>query len=251
MTPDDPASAPEYVSAATPILRVWNGDPVALHVSIIDLDRYRPALFAEQRVAMPDTIGRSVPKRQAEYLHGRLAARNALAPFGLAHFQVGTGPSREPLWPAGIIGSISHNRRLAAAVALDSAMHGAIGIDVESIVDAATRDALQRTALSPCEVAVLERACPTLPLEWLLTVAFSAKESFFKAAFADVGRYFDFDAIALRTFDWLRHELVFEVREALSARWQPGALVRIGYVKLDTDTVCTFAGWGPGRQTSS
>jgi enterobactin synthetase component D len=227
-----------------PLLRAWNGDAIALHLLPLGLGSYTVHEFARHDIPMPEAIARSVPKRQAEYLAGRLAARQALTPFGLGHVHIGTGTAREPLWPAGILGSISHNRHLAAAVAVDTAVHGAIGIDVESMVEAHMQAALTSLAISPQEMAVLERACPTLPMEWLMTVVFSAKESFFKAAFPAVGRYFDFDAIALRTFDWLAHTLTFEIREALCPALMPGRLVQARYVKLDADTVCTYVGWG-------
>lgn len=222
-----------------------DGRTLPLSLLAIDVDGYSDSLFDAHGIAMPPTIARSVVKRKAEYLHGRLAARRALARFGLGHVQVGIGEQRQPLWPAGIIGSISHNRRYAAAVALDGREHGAIGIDLESVIPADPRDTLWNTVVSPAERSYLQGLSGPVPLEFLLTVVFSAKESFFKAAFPMVGRFFDFDAIVLTAFDSGRRTLAFEVRDYLCPQLIPGAVRLAHYDIIDPDTICTSCNWQP------
>ena len=72
-------------------------------------------------------------KRQVEFLAGRHCAREALrvcAPE-LAEMPIGSGSHREPIWPPGIVGSITHTAQFAS-VAVASRSHArAIGIDCE------------------------------------------------------------------------------------------------------------------------
>ena len=74
---------------------------------------------------------RGVAKRQAEYLAGRLCAREA--PHQLCGQALVPGRDEDgvPLWPAGTVGSITHGAgRAAAMVALARDWRG-LGIDLE------------------------------------------------------------------------------------------------------------------------
>ena len=65
----------------------------------------------------------------------RIVARQLLSRLGLPECALPRGPSGAPIWPAGIIGSLSHDSRVAvAAVALRRDV-GAVGIDVEPAED--------------------------------------------------------------------------------------------------------------------
>ncbi len=50
------------------------------------LAEYRDDSFPEAGFALPDHLARAVPKRRAEYLAGRVLARQLLAPLGFADF---------------------------------------------------------------------------------------------------------------------------------------------------------------------
>jgi hypothetical protein len=83
-----------------------------------------------------ESLGAADHNRIREFESGRAYARRALAMLGIHNVDVMIGPDRAPLWPAGVVGSISHVRNhldseyFAAAVArTDVAL--AIGIDVE------------------------------------------------------------------------------------------------------------------------
>ncbi|MEI8635195.1 hypothetical protein P4S72_30355 [Vibrio sp. PP-XX7] len=70
-----------------------------------------------QGVTLPDTLHRAVLKRKCEFLAGRLCAKRAMAECGInAETTLGIGEHREPLWPEGVIGSISHCDTQAVAV---------------------------------------------------------------------------------------------------------------------------------------
>src|SRR5450631_1635810 len=61
-------------------------------------------------------LGRAVPERQQEFAAGRLCARRALEELGFAGFALLAQADRQPLWPAQIVGSITHTNGLCAAV---------------------------------------------------------------------------------------------------------------------------------------
>jgi 4'-phosphopantetheinyl transferase EntD len=64
----------------------------------------------------------------------RIVARDLLARLGYARVAVPKGASGEPIWPAGLTGSIAHDDRIAvAAVGLQRDIR-AVGIDVEPAV---------------------------------------------------------------------------------------------------------------------
>ena len=70
--------------------------------------------------------------RQSEFATGRSCAHRALAAIGADVDAIGQGSRRQPIWPDGVTGSISHAVGLAAAVAtrVDSAV-ASLGLDVE------------------------------------------------------------------------------------------------------------------------
>jgi 4'-phosphopantetheinyl transferase EntD len=222
-------------------LRLSDGSIAQMCMLSIDVDGFSPEMFFQHGLEMPTAVSKSVPRRQAEYFYGRLAARHALVSFGQSHAHIGTGFYREPLWPDGIVGSITHNLSYAAAIALDRRSHAAIGIDVESIITPELRDAVTMVAMSSDELAYLSSI--SIDIDFLITVVFSAKESFYKAAFPSVRRFFDFDAIILRHFDEQHGVLTFEIRESLGAMLTPGLLLKIRFGVIDERVICTSCDW--------
>jgi enterobactin synthetase component D len=213
-------------------------DMLTLAVQLIDFsaEALTPAAFADHGVALPAHIARSVRKRQAEYFHGRLAARHALAAAGLPVLEIGTGAGRQPLWPFGTIGSITHNGRRAGAVALPAGAWHGVGIDIESPATPEALDSLASLAVDADELRLLGAHRATL-----LPLVFSAKESFYKAAYGDVGRFFDFSAVRVTAID--AASLTFAVAEPLSARWCVGTTVRAHWRALPDGDVLTAVIW--------
>lgn len=61
----------------------------------------------------------------------RIVARELLARLGHAQFPVRKGASGEPIWPAGISGSLAHDDRVAVAAVGFKRDIGSVGIDIE------------------------------------------------------------------------------------------------------------------------
>ncbi len=143
-------------------------------------------------VVIPAELTRAVPKRRLEFMAGRTCARDALAQLTGRPVteSIAVGPHRSPVWPAGIVGAITHAEGFAAAaVALVTDALG-LGIDSEAVLPAEAVEAVAEQALVQGELEALDRS--GLEPIALLTLVFSAKESLFKCLFPRVGRYFDF-----------------------------------------------------------
>ncbi len=213
--------------------------PLIIEMVAFDHTLFALDSFALHQIACPPAVSKSVPKRQAEYFCGRLAARFALRHLGRDGEQVGSGGFREPLWPDGVMGSITHIVGLAGAVVEVNGRYAGIGIDIERVVDLTKDDFLSKTVLSAAENQYLHTCSGQLPLDALQTMIFSAKESFFKAAFPSVGHFFDFDAISLSEIDFQGRRLRFRIEETLCASLRSGQMTEVHYSFLDRETVMT------------
>ena len=133
-------------------------------------------------------------KRKAEHLAGRIAAAHALPD----HTVPGIGPSGEPLWPEGVSGSITHSGTQAMAVV--TCDHPAIiGIDCETILSENEAQEIKDGVIDAQEELVL--SCSGFPFPLALTLAFSAKESLFKALFPKVQSWMGFDSTRVTQLD--------------------------------------------------
>lgn len=117
-------------------------------------------------------------KRQTEHLAGRIAAVYALQEVGEKGIPA-IGDQRQPLWPTPWYGSISHCEHSALAVV--SARP--IGMDIERILSPSLATELESSIVNAAEKTLLDAS--GLPPELALTLAFSAKESGFKACRPD------------------------------------------------------------------
>nr|WP_044552431.1 4'-phosphopantetheinyl transferase superfamily protein [Serratia liquefaciens] len=201
------------------------------------LAHYQDDCFAAIDMAFPDHLARAVPKRRAEYLAGRYLARALLAPLGFADFTLLPGEDRAPQWPPGIAGALSHNADTAlCAVHLETGL-GGVGLDVETLIPAARAQELQRAIVSEAESAQLHTH--PQPFNHLLTLAFSAKESLFKALYPQVRCYFDFLDARLVTLDTQRQTFELELLKTLTPQCHAGRRFSGRYWQ-EGDDVTTF-----------
>jgi 4'-phosphopantetheinyl transferase EntD len=169
-------------------------------------------------------VARAAPKRRRDFVLGRACARAALAGLGHGDAVIGQGEGGAPLWPAGIVGSITHTSFYAAALVAEAQLFSGVGVDAERVggvtqelwprlFDAAERDHLMGLGSESRAV--------------MATLFFSAKETAYKAwrmkgalAFRDIRIAPDGDGfIAARSGETLRGRYVVEGDLMLTAAW--------------------------------
>ncbi|MCX8996224.1 4'-phosphopantetheinyl transferase superfamily protein [Rhizobiaceae bacterium BDR2-2] len=138
-------------------------------------------------------VERAVDSRRREFHAGRACARMAMSALGLEGVAIPAAPDRAPVWPEGVVGSISHCATLCvAAVALVRDGYGSIGLDVEP-AEPLPAD-LVETICTPEEEAWLGRQPPERRM-LLARAIFSAKESLYKCQYPLTGVLLDFQDI--------------------------------------------------------
>lgn len=161
-----------------------------------DSAAYADDLFDRLDIACPPKLIRAVPRRKADFLAGRAMVLAAMTRLGIPPQPVANAPSRAPVWPEGLTGSLSHARGRCAGL-LSQNTRLTFGVDTEAIAQNRTLTAILTETLSPAERAILSAG--PLPAATNATLAFSAKEALFKALYARVGHHFGFDAAEMRS----------------------------------------------------
>lgn len=148
--------------------------------------------------------------RKAEFLAGRYCAKTLLLKFGSANFEVIPGPHRQPLWPEGFTGSITHNKNYAGAAIFETGSQSGVGIDIEEQVSEKTFNEIKHQILNDCELNYIRQCTEEMKL-MSFTLIFSVKEAFFKAIFPYHKEYFGFDAITVNGIDLKSKTIHFTV----------------------------------------
>ena len=129
--------------------------------------------------------------RKEHYRSGRICAGEVLSKLGARGQPVLRDPqTREPLWPEGISGAITHSGNWAAAAAGKTSEVSGIGIDLEDL-ERQVDSRISRHVCIPEEQKWLQE-CGEDFLEQNLKIIFSAKESIFKAFFPYTRTYLHF-----------------------------------------------------------
>ena len=137
---------------------------------------------------------RSIEARRRDFAMGRAAAHRALAVLGKDGAPILRGEFGEPLWPTGVVGSITHAAGQVVAAVARTDDCGGIGVDLEDsgrffpklIEHVAFGAEVDR--LLALDGEAQQRA--TIEL-------FAAKEAIYKAFSVRVGGFFGFDAAAI------------------------------------------------------
>lgn len=176
------------------------------------VDDHGRELFPTERPA----VARAVEKRVREFATGRHLARLALDTLGLPKAAIPSGEAREPLWPGGCIGSITHSEDLAIAAVAASSSLRSVGIDLE-VADRVTPE-LHSRLMTPRECGLLPDADPGMP-----GLVFSAKEAGYKAVYPLVGKFIGFQEAEVDV-DWPGRR--FELR--YTGEHQPNLVMQEG-----------------------
>lgn len=176
--------------------------------------------FHRSAIEAPATIARSVAKRQAEFLAGRICARAALQQLEGLNFSPAIGDDRAPVWPAHISGSITHSTGRAAAIVAKKSHWRGLGMDLENLLNPERAERLAGEILTPPELRRMA-AGPSDQLALLVTLTFSVKESLFKALYPIVRQRFYFEHAEV--LEWSEAgEVRLRLLTDLSSEWRNG-----------------------------
>lgn len=185
----------------------------AVAAAAIDPASAEAPAYAEEAAA----IARAVTKRRAEFVTGRAQARRALASLGCPPAAIPVRADRDPVWPAGYVGTISHSDALCVAHVGRARVYLGLGLDIEP-VSTLERGVAERVATA-AERAEIAAAAAT-DVDPAL-VCFVAKEAFYKAYFPATRSLLGFEDVRI-TVDWpagrVRSVLIAADRPALAGR---------------------------------
>lgn len=139
-------------------------------------------------------VERAVDKRRREYTAGRLLAREAAASLGVDDLVLVNDERRAPMWPEGLVGSITHTRTWCAVAVARASEVRAVGLDVEQ--DEPLKPKLWDTVCTRRDLAWLA-AQPEEDRGWLGKALFSAKEAAYKAQYLLTGQFLGFHAMSV------------------------------------------------------
>jgi 4'-phosphopantetheinyl transferase EntD len=177
---------PHRVRWAQAVIPELPADPAAAERA--GVEAIESGLFPEER----EHIVRAVAKRRIEFAAVRRCARRALQELGYPPVPIVPGEQREPRWPEGVVGSMTHCAGYCAAAVARSGEVSALGIDAElhaplpeGVLDLISLES-ERAMLA--ELAKREQRA----VHWD-RVLFSAKESVYKAWFPLTRRWLGFE----------------------------------------------------------
>jgi 4'-phosphopantetheinyl transferase EntD len=150
------------------------GPGVLTAASRIDTDIDEPPASKHGAVAAAH-----VP-RQREFATGRRLARSLMARLGIANARLPANKDRSPVWPAGVVGSISHAENVCVVALAPSDKFLGLGVDIEP--NRSVTPGLIDTICTARERAWLSHQSPASRGVYA-RLMFSAKESAFKCQY--------------------------------------------------------------------
>jgi 4'-phosphopantetheinyl transferase EntD len=143
-----------------------------------------------------ELIARAVPKRRGEFSTVRHCARLALAALGEPAVPILPGVRGAPIWPAGVVGSMTHCAGYRGAAVARPSVAAGIGIDAE--VHGPLPEGVLDLVSSESEREHLRQLAAGWPGVWWERLLFSAKESVYKVWSPPTGRWLGFDEAEVR-----------------------------------------------------
>ncbi|MGI5525363.1 4'-phosphopantetheinyl transferase family protein [Micromonospora sp. CA-259024] len=158
--------------------------PATVAVAVAGPDDWTGELLPAEQACLGE---RAVQTRRRDFTAGRACARRALTDLGLPPTAVPSAADRAPVWPAGVVGTITHTTGYCAAAAAYTTDIRSVGIDAEQHREVSP--GVRRLVLLPEE----EATCARLPSgTFWPVVLFSAKETVYKVWYPVVRSWLDF-----------------------------------------------------------
>jgi len=132
-------------------------------------------------------VAGAAQKRRRDFALGRACAHAALAQAGCDMGPIGRAPDGAPIWPAGLVGSITHTQGYAAALVARAADFAGLGVDTERL-GGVTPDLWPRLFTAGEQDYLAQQPDPGRAA----TIMFTVKEACHKAGGQRVLRFHDF-----------------------------------------------------------
>lgn len=200
-------------------------------------DKFSDDLYESLSFKEPAVVKQSVKKRRAEFLAGRVAAVAALKSMREITSDIPIGMHRNPVWPKGITGSITHNAGMALAVVANKTDIRFVGVDCEDIFSLNTVESVGNIILTDSEIEYLKKSGMASNL--FCSLVFSAKESLFKAIYPYIHQYVEFDVA--NVFDICLMSKIFKIKltKKITSEFDVGRCFS-GYFEFRSDNIITI-----------
>ncbi len=158
--------------------------------SFFTLEKRNYPLF-EDESNLADLYGKH---RRLDFATGRFCARKAMESLGIDPQALLIGNNREPLWPIGITGSISHSRKMCGAIAGKNRHFQSLGLDIEEV--GRVQSSVWNSIFTDVEQIFLNQF-ESFEQQQYATLLFAMKEAFYKFQFPITRKYLGFKEVEL------------------------------------------------------
>ena len=190
--------------------------------------------------------------RILEFSSGRFCAHQALQMLASDCDDIEVGDDRQPIWPQGIAGSISHGAKLAVAVVTQEPGCIGLGIDIEKV--SALESSVVNMVCTASELEWIDRICrdsaakgelfQNTAVDWqrghVACLFFSIKESIFKCCFPAYKTWFEFQQASI-TVDVASSSFQMELAPELPFSQFASGMRFTGRYHLQSDLVISSA----------
>ncbi|NUG50211.1 4'-phosphopantetheinyl transferase family protein [Acinetobacter lactucae] len=195
-------------------------------------------LHIDQQLEHPLKIAQAHPKRQQEYLCGRVLAQAVLSHhFGLDQ-SITSMHEHLPIWPTHILGSISHSQNKLVVALSNNAIY--LGIDIEHWVSSEFAQESAHLILTPSELDLWKsKAAEFFDFARYVSLVFSVKESLYKAIYATAKQYIDFLEASIVDINFENQALTLAFTSQIQQRYQLLEQYQAGWA-VEQDHIMTW-----------
>nr|WP_217485465.1 4'-phosphopantetheinyl transferase superfamily protein [Acinetobacter lactucae] len=195
-------------------------------------------LHIDQQLEHPLKIAQAHPKRQQEYLCGRVLAQAVLNHhFGLDQ-PITSMREHLPIWPTHILGSISHSQNKLVVALSNNAIY--LGIDIEHWVSSEFAQESAHLILTLSELDLWKsKAAEFFDFARYVSLVFSVKESLYKAVYPTAKQYIDFLEASIVDINFENQTLTLAFTSQIQQRYQLLEQYQAGWA-VEQDHIMTW-----------
>jgi 4'-phosphopantetheinyl transferase EntD len=201
-------------AAESPHIQLAGLFPEKVATHLLDLRRESGAVHADEE----QYVRNAGSRRRVEFAGGRFCSRQAFVRLGVKPCAVGRREDGAPVWPDGLVGSISHTDVYCGAVVARRADYRYLGLDIEKV------GSLERECWPIVLTGVEREQCATLPARAVnryAALVFSAKECVFKSLYPVSGVFLEFHNLSIAPEPSTG---TFRISPRLDLRLKPGTV---------------------------